>query len=174
MDIKRYRIVAVGAEQPDVLTKITKELTLRNHEIEAISSLRLGHSIVVVCIIEAFNDVDTIEKSLKHVVEEYDIHLTVDECSREKFKFIKSDTFMRVRGGHIPGIKAYLISELIEAGLDIHGFEADTYGDDGNKQFMVNIKGQACNGIDSLSQTVNKLQKQELDVAVANDWKLLV
>lgn len=174
MDIKRYRIVAVGSEQPDILSKITKELTLRNHEIEAISSLRLGHSIVVVCIIEAIMDINTIKNSLSHVIEEYDVHLTVDLCSREKFKFIKSDTFMRIRGNHIPGIKAYLISELIEAGLDIHGFEADTYGKDNQREFMVNIKGQASSGLDSLSQTVDKLQKQELDVAVANDWKLLI
>ena len=174
MDIKRYRIVAVGTEQPDILSKIAKELTLRNHEIVAISSLRLGHSIVVVCIIEAFMDISTIKNSLSHVIEEYDVHLTVDLCSREKFKFIKSDTFMRIRGNHTAGMKAYLISELIEAGLDIHSFEADTYDRDGERCFMANIKGQACNGMESLSATVDKLQREKLDVAIANEWKLLV
>lgn len=174
MDIQRYRIVAVGSEQPDILSKITKELTLRNYEIDAISSLRLGHTIVVVCMIEASNNIKTIENSLKQIVEEDSIHLTIDLCTREKFKFIKSDTFMRIRGNHIAGMKAYLISELIEAGLDIHSFEADTYDNDGERCFMANIKGQVCNGLESLSPTVHKLQREKLDVAIANEWKLLV
>jgi len=174
MDIQRFHIIAVGSDTPDMLSKITKELTIRNNEIEAISSLRLGHTIVVVCIIQAFTDISSIEYSLKNIVEEYSIQLTVDICSSEKFIFVKSDTFMRIKGSHIAGMKAYLIAELIDAGLDIHSFEADTYEESGDKFFMVNIKGQACDGIESLSQTVNKLQNQELQVAIASDWNLLI
>ena len=173
MDIKRYRIVAVGARTPNVLSEISNKLSQQNYEIETISSLRLGHSIVVVCLIEAFHDKDAIQNCLKDIVEEFDLNLMIDECSREKFPFVKSDAFVRVRGNHVAGIKAYIISECINAGLDIHGLESDTFHKNGEDRFVINIKGQATNGIESLSMTADKLLKQDIDVAVANNWQLL-
>ena len=175
MDIQRYRVVAVGAKTPDILSKITKALTHQNYEIETISSLRLGHSIVVVCLLEASQAGElSIENCLQNIVVENQLQLTIDPCNREKYEFVKSDVFMRIRGNHIAGIKAYIISELIETGLDIHGLESDTYDKNGEKFFVINIKGKTSEGIESLAVTVDKLQKQKIDVTLANDWNLLV
>ena len=175
MDIQRYRVVAVGAKTPDILSKITKTLTHNSYEIETISSLRLGHSIVVVCLLEAIQGSElSIDKCLQNIVKDHQLHLMIDPCNREKFEFIKSDAFMRIRGNHIAGIKAYIISELIGSGLDIHGLESDTYDKNGDKFFVMNIKGKTYEGIESLAVAVDKLQKQKIDVALANDWSLLI
>lgn len=174
MEIKRYRVVAVGANTPDILSKISQALSLQNYEIEAISSLRLGHSIVVVCLLEVTQDKTAIENCLKSIVDEYDMKLIVDQTTRNKFKFIKSDAFLRIRGHHEAGIKAYIISELISSGFDIHGLDSDTYEEDDQQQFVMNLKGEARNGLESLSASANKLNEQGLDTAFATDWKLLV
>jgi len=174
MEIKRYRVVAIGAKTPDILSKVTQTLTMQNYEIDTISSLRLGHSIVVICIIEATQNIESIKKRLDNVVKEYDMKLIIDQCTRDKFKFIKSDAYMRIRGHHEAGIKAYIISELINSGMDIHGLESDTYEVDEQQRFVMNIKGQAVDGIESLSISANKLNKQGIDTTIATDWKLLV
>lgn len=174
MEIKRYRVVAVGANTPNVLSEISQALSLQNYEIDTISSLRLGHSIVVVCLVEATQNINVIKNCLKNIVEKYDMKLIVDQTSRDKFKFIKSDAFLRIRGHHEAGIKAYIISELIESGFDIHGLDSDTYEEDEKQQFVMNIKGEARNGLERLSISANKLNNQGLDTAFATDWKLLV
>lgn len=174
MEIKRYRVIAVGANTPDLLSKVTQSLSNHNYEIDTISSLRLGHSIVVICIIEAVEEKEFIEKRLENIVNEYDMKLIIDRCSNDKFKFIKSDAFLRIRGDHEAGIKAYIISELISCGLDIHGLESETYGSDGEEKIMMNIKGQATQGIETLSFSADKLNQQGIDTTVATDWKLLV
>ena len=174
MEIKRYRIVAVGSNTPDMLSKISQALSLHNYEIDTISSLRLGHSIVVVCLIDATRDKDAIRNCLKPIIDEYDMKLIIDQASHDKFKFIKSDAFLRIRGHHESGIKAYIISELISSGLDIHGLESETYEKDEKQHFLMNIKGEAKKGIESLSASADKLNNQGLDTAFSTDWKLLV
>ena len=174
MEIKRYRIVAVGAKTPDILSKVTQSLSMHNYEIDTISSLRLGHSIVVICIIEAVEEKEAIENRLADIVKEYDMKLIVDLCSHDKFNFIKSDAYLRIRGNHEAGIKAYIISELINSGLDIHGLESDTYSQDGTEKIIMNIKGQATQGIETLSVSADKLNQQGINTTVATDWKLLV
>ena len=174
MEIKRYRVVAIGAKTPHILSKVTESLTLHNYEIDTISSLRLGHSIVVVCIVEATDDKKAIKNCLKSIVKQYDMKLIVDKCTKGKFKFIKSDAYMRIRGNHETGIKAYVISELINSGLDIHGLESDTFEADDSEKFVMNIKGQALDGIEHLSLSADKLNEQGIETTVATDWKLLV
>lgn len=174
MEIKRYRIVAIGAKQPDILSKISRELTQLHYEIEAISSLRLGHSTIVVCLIEAIQEEDSIKKYLNNIFAKDQIKLIIDECSREKFKFIKSDTFIRIRGEHEAGSKAYVISELINSGLDIHGLETDNYEVNDTQKFVMSIKGKSKNEVNDLSLIANKFIKQGLDVAIATSWELLV
>lgn len=174
MEIKRYRVVAVGAKTPDILSKVTQSLSMHNYEIDTISSLRLGHSIVVICIIEAVEERESIEKRLESIVNEYDMKLIIDRCTNDKYRFIKSDAYLRIRGDHEAGIKAYIISELISCGLDIHGLESDTYESEGNEKIIMNIKGEATQGIEPLSISADKLNRQGINTTVATDWKLLV
>ena len=176
MEIQRHRIIAVGAQEPEMLSKVTEQLSLYNYEIETISSLRLGHSFIVVILVEAVQDKHSIENCLKKIVDKYDIKLIIDSCVREKFDFVKSDAFMRIRGKQMTGVKSYVISEFTNAGLDIHGLESDTYNKTnrtGDDRFVINIKGQALNGIEDLNMIADKLQQQDMDVAIANNWKLL-
>ncbi|MEH6455136.1 MAG: hypothetical protein V7749_02365 [Cocleimonas sp.] len=174
MESRRYRVVAVGAKTPDILSKITQALSMQNYEIDTISSLRLGHSIVVICIVEATQNKESIRKCLEHIVKEYDLKLIVDLCARDKYKFVKSDAYIRIRSHHETGIKAYIISELINSGLDIHGLESDTYTEEHEQKFVMNIKGQAISGIESLYISADKLNKQGINTTLATDWKLLV
>ena len=83
-------------------------------------------------------------------------------------------SFRKKRFHHEAGIKAYIISELIDAGFDIHGLDSDTYEENEKQQFVMNIKGEARKGLESLSASANKLNNQGLDTAFATDWKLLV
>lgn len=173
MGIKRYRVVAVSADTPDILSKITNQLSLHNYEIESISSLRLGHSTVVVCLLEATQDIDSIKNCLNDFIHADDINVIVNQCTRDKYQFIKSDAFIRIQGPHEAGIKAYIISELINAGYDIHSLESDTYERNQDQQFIINMKGQAQQGIENLSISLDKLNEQGLETRLAKNWKLL-
>lgn len=173
MNIQRYRVVAVGAQSPEMLSEITKQLTKYNYEIDSIASLRLGHSFVIVLLIEAIQGKQALANCLQKIVKEYNLSLLIDHCTRKKYEFVKSDAFMRVRGSQMTGVKSYIISQFTEAGLDIHGLESDNYEKNGKDYFVINIKGQAQNGLEDLTAIADKLKQQELDVTIANNYKLL-
>lgn len=67
---------------------------------------------------------------MQGIVEKCNMKLFMDQCTHGKFKFIKSDAYLRIRGPHEAGVKAYIISGLIDSGLDIHGLESGTYNRD--------------------------------------------
>ena len=173
MELKRYRVVAVGCNKPNILSDITGCLSEHNYEIETISSLRLGHSIVVVCILEAIQDSTSIKNCLNNVIQENDMKLIVDECLKGKFNFDKSEIFMRFRGNHETGIKAYIISELINSGLDIHGLESDTNNINESDQFVMDIKGIAQKGFEKISVATEKLSNQGIEINLADNYKQL-
>ena len=174
MNSQRYRIVALGEKSPNMLSEITNDLFDFGCEIETISSLRLGHSFVVVLMVEAYINENGIKKSLQTVVKKYKLRLDVDLCTRKKYQFIKSDAFIRIRGKYTPGIKAFIIKKLTDAGLDIHGLESDIYEKNGKDIFVSNIKGQARDKFDRLTHVSDELKKKGLEITVANDWQLLV
>ena len=80
---------------------------------------------------------------------------------------------MRIRGNQMTGIKSYIISQFTDAGLDIHGLESDNFQKNGKDYFVINIRGQAQNGLEDLTAIADKLKKQELDVTIQNNYKLL-
>ncbi len=174
MNNHRYRIVAVGDKSPSMMSEITKDLFKYGCEIHTISSLRLGHSFVIVLMIETFINEQTIEDALQPVMEKYNIQLNIDHCKRGDYKFVKSDAFIRIKGDHAPGIMTSIIGQFSEAGLDIHGLESDVYNKDGHDVFVSNIKGQAKKSIENLANVANTLKQQNINVTVATDWQLLV
>ena len=175
MEIKRYRLTAIGSNTPDMLSNVTQTLSLHNYEIESISSLRLGHSIVLICIIKAIDDDEAIRNCLQTAVLSYDMTLLIDKHTGGDYKFVKSDAFLRVKGNHEAGIKAYIISELIGSGLDIHGLASESNViDEDSPEFVMTIKGGASQGMDILSQCTDKFQKQNIEMAIATDFNLLV
>ena len=174
MECKRYRVVGVGNNEPTILSQITSALSEHSYEIETISSLRLGHSIVVVCILEASQGANPIKNCLHHVTDKHEMTLVIDECQKGKFNYIKSDIFLRFRGYHETGIKAYIISELIQNGFDIHGLESDTNLIDGIDQFVMDIKGVANEGFFKISNSLDKLNNQGIETSLADNYKQLI
>ncbi|GAA0425222.1 hypothetical protein GCM10009133_37220 [Cocleimonas flava] len=175
MDGQRYRIVAIGDKSPKMLSEFCNELLGCNCEIQSISSLRLGHSFVVVVMVDAYIGESEIEKCLLGVVENYDLKLNIDTCTRKTYKFQKSDVFMRVKGINTTGIKEAVISKLTAGGLDIHGLESDIYRKDEKNIFVINVKGHASSeGFDNLTKLAAELQEENLEVAISNEWKLLI
>ncbi len=170
---QRYRIVAMGEKSPKMLSEITNDLFGFGCEIENISSLRLGHSFVVVLMVETPMSGHRIEKFLQPLIQKYALRLHVDLCTRKKYKFVKSDAFIRIRGKYTPGVKAFVIKKLTDAGLDIHGLESDIYEKDGQDLFISNIKGEAKETIEMLSSVSDTLRQNGLDMTIARDWKLL-
>jgi len=174
MNSQRYRIVAMGDKSPSMLSEITNDLFDFGCEIETISSLRLGHSFIVVLMVEAYINEQGINKCLKPVVKKHKLRLDIDLCTRKKYPFVKSDAFIRIRGKHTPGIKAFVIKQLTDAGLDIHGLESDVYKKDGKDIFVSNIKGQAREKFERLTSVTEPLKEKGIDMTVANDWQLLL
>ncbi len=175
MDSKRYRVVAIGNKSPKMLSEFCNELLGCNCEIQSISSLRLGHSFVVVLMVEAYIDALEIERCLLGVVENYQLKLCIDPCTRKTYKFQKSDVFMRVKGVNTTGIKEAVISKLTDGGLDIHGLESDVYREDEKNMFVINLKGHATpEEFDILGKVASELQEENLDVAISKEWKLLI
>lgn len=170
----RYRVVAIGDKSPSMMSEITRDLFKYGCEINTISSLRLGHSFVIVLMIEAYINEHTIHDALQPVIEKYNIQLDINHCTRGNYKFVKSDAFIRIKGEHSAGIITSIIGQFSEAGLDIHGLESDVYNKDGHDVFVSNIKGQAKKSIENLANVANKLKQQNINVTVATDWQLLV
>ena len=125
--------------------------------------------------VEAYIDALEIERCLLGVVENYQLKLNIDPCTRKTYKFQKSDVFMRVKGVNTTGIKEAVISKLTAGGLDIHGLESDVYRHNEKNMFVINLKGHAsAEEFDTLSKVAVELQEATLDVAISREWKLLI
>ena len=170
MDSQRYRVVAIGDKSPNMLSEFCNELLGCNGEIQSISSPRLGHSFVVVVMVESYIDELEIKRCLLGVVENYNLQLTIDTCTRKTYKFQKSDVFMRVKGIKTIGMKEAVISKLTAGGLESNVYRA------GEKNiFVINVKGHASpEEFDNLSKIAAELLEENLDVAISNEWKLLI
>ena len=175
MDSQRYRIVAIGDKSPKMLSEFCNELLGCKCELQSISSLRLGHSFVVVLMVDAYIDASEIEHCLLDVVENYKLKICIDPSTRKTYKFQKSDVFMRIKGINTTGIKETVISKLTDGGLDIHGLESDVYREGEKNIFVINLKGHAtAEEFDILSKVAAELQEANLDVAISKEWKLLI
>ena len=165
MDSQRYRVVAIGDKSPNMLSEFCNELLGCNCEIQSISSPRLGHSFVVVVRVESYIDELEIERCLLGVVENYNLQLTIDTCTRKTYKFQKSDVFMRVKGINTTGMKEAVISKLTAGGLESNVYRA------GEKNiFVINVKGHASpEEFDNLSKIAAELLEENLDVAISNE-----
>lgn len=170
----RYRVVVIGTESSKILSQVTSQLTMSNSQIESISSLRLGHSFIILLMIETIEDKNTIENCLRDISNSHGLQLIIDLCTRKKYRFVKSNVFMRIRGEQLCGVKSYIITEFTNAGLDIHGLESESYCKNGKDSFVINIKGLAKNGIEDLTSLTKKLEKENMEVAISNAWELLV
>ena len=173
MKSHRYRIVIIGTKPPKMLSEVTSQLSTYNVEIESISSLRLGHSFIALLMIETTEDRHAIECFLGVITHHYGLRLIVDLCTRKKFKFIKSNVFMRVRGKYNINVNSSIIATFTRAGLDIHGLETDTYSKNGEKFFVINIKGFAKNGVKDLMNIAHQLEQESMQVAISDAWELL-
>ncbi len=174
MDSQSYRIVAISNRSSGILAEISNKLAEADCRLKSISSLRLGHSYVVVLMVEASHEKEALEKIINSVADNHELQLIISHCENKKYTFIKSDAFIRVRGEPAKGMNARIISLLTEAGLDIHGLESDTFQKNGEKVFTINVKGKATDGIESLTQLAADLQEEGLDVTVSTDWSLLI
>jgi len=175
VDNQSYRIVAIGDKLPNMLSEFCNELLGSNCEIQSISSLRLGHSFVVVVMVEAYIDELEIGLYILGLDENYQLKLTIDTFTRKTYKFQKSDVFMQIKGINTTGIKEAVISKLSEGGLDIHGLESDAYRKDEKNMFVINVKGHApADNFDILTKLAEGLQGEYLDVAISKEWKLLI
>ena len=172
---ERYKIVAVANESPqEMVSSIISDLSMQNCELEDVSSLRLGHTTVVVFLVDSFMEAEQIEEVIGARADEFGLHLIVEKTEPKKYQFIKSDAFIRVKGDHSAGINAYIISAFKRGGFEIHGMESETFSSDGLKHFVMNFKGKAHKGLDPLTEIASEFQRQNLDVTVSSDWSLLM
>lgn len=174
MDLQSYRIIAISDKSSDMLANLCSKLAESDCRINSISSLRLGHSYVVVLMLKTQLEKAALEDTLASVVESHEVHLIVSQNENKKYTFVKSDAFIRVKGQPQNGMNARIISLLTDAGLDIHGLESDTYEVKEKEVFTINIKGKALNGIEDLTDVAVNLQQEGLDIAVSTDWSLLI
>lgn len=174
MEHQPYRIIAISNKSSGMLAELCNTISDQSCNINSISSLRLGHSFIVVLIIEAPMDKEELTKIVNSVTKNHDLELLVSLCKNKKYVFVKSDAFIRVRGKPINGLNARIISLLTDAGLDIHSLESDIYQKNGKKVFTLNIKGKATDGIESLAEIAQDLQEEGLDITVSTDWSLLI
>ena len=173
MKLQQYRVVIIGTKSPNMLSEVTSQLSKYSFEIESISSLRPGHSFIALLMIETIEDKYAIENCLSDIVHLHGLQLIINLCPQEKCKFIKSNVFMRIRGKYNTGVKSRIISALTQAGLDIHGLETDTYKNNGERFFIINIKGLTESGLEDLVIIINKLEQENMKVAISDARELL-
>ena len=174
MEHQPHRIIAISNKSSGMLAGLCNTISEQGCSISSISSLRLGHSFVVVLMVGAPLNEEELTKVVNSVAKNHELELIVSRCENKKYTFVKSDAFIRVRGKPVNGLNARIISLLTDAGLDIHSLESDIYQKNGTKIFTINIKGKATNGIESLAEIAQDLQEEGLDITVSTDWSLLI
>ncbi|WP_298217418.1 ACT domain-containing protein [Halothiobacillus sp.] len=166
MQNKWLILTLVGEDRPGIVANVTRVLFGAGAQLGEASMMRLGNQFAIMMMVRGAGSPEDVIGLLESVRVEFHLKLHVDETDAALHQVIEPDVLVTVHGADRAGIVAEVTAALAEAGLNILDLRSDVGGTATAPIYIMQIEGEARQGIEAIEQAVAGLGLQELSVRV--------
>ena len=157
---KWYMVTLVGKDQTSIVSHVTAALYDGGANLGETSMMRLGGNFTIMMMVEFSGSLKNLHDVLSSVTESMGMHLHIDHIEATLHEHKIPDVRISVYGADKPGIVSKVTSALSEAGLNILDLESDVAGDKDKPLYIMNIEGEATEGITSLESALKIVSEE--------------
>lgn len=161
-----YMLSVIGKDRPGIVAGLTRALYEGGCNLGEASMLRLGDSFAVMLMARHEGDAAALEALVQPVARELDLQLKIDPVQGHAHGNVAPDVRITVFGADRAGIVAQVTGALADAGLNIIDLRSDVARGKQGPLYILQIEGQALQGIEALQRALAASAVQGLDVNV--------
>lgn len=161
-----HMLTLVGADKPGIVAKITKALYEVDCNLGEASMNCLGNSFTIMVMVNSDKSASEIEQAIKPICASLELHYHLDAIEGKLHNHRNPDTIVTVSGADHAGIVAKVTSALFESGLNIIDLNSEVAGTEAKPIYIMQIEGQALNGIEPIEAAIASFKDQNIDVRV--------
>lgn len=166
MQDKWLILTLVGEDRPGIVANVTRVLFAVGAELGEASMMRLGNQFAIMMMVRGAGSPEDVIGLLESVRAEFHLKLHVDETDAALHQALEPDVLVTVHGADRAGIVAEVTAALVEAGFNILDLRSDVGGTANAPIYIMQIEGEARQGIDAIEQAVAGLGVHELSVRI--------
>ena len=161
-----YMLTLVGEDRPGIVARLTRALFDGGCNLGEASMMRLGGNFTIMLMVLADRDQAGVEALVRPVADELKLRIHVDAFAGALHRHVEPDVCITVRGADRTGIVAQVTGALAEAGLNILDLKSDVAGTQAAPIYIMQIDGQACEGIEALQAALEPMEAEGIDVTI--------
>jgi glycine cleavage system transcriptional repressor len=166
MQDKWLILTLVGEDRPGIVANLTRVLFAVGAELGEAAMMRLGNQFAIMMMVRGAGSPEDVIGLLESVRVEFHLKLHVDETDAALHQAHEPDVLVTVHGADRAGIVAEVTAALVEAGFNILDLRSDVGGTVDAPIYIMQIEGEARQGIDAIEQAVAGLGVHELSVRI--------
>lgn len=166
MQDKWLILTLVGEDRPGIVANVTRVLFAVGAELGEAAMMRLGNQFAIMMMVRGAGSPEDVIGLLESVRAEFSLKLHVDETDAALHQSREPDVLVTVHGADRAGIVAEVTATLAEAGFNILDLRSDVGGTADAPIYIMQIEGEARQGIDAIEQAVARLGVHELSLRI--------
>jgi len=159
-----YMLTLIGKDQPGIVAGVTRVLFENSANLGEASMQRIGGYFTIMLMVSIEGNADDVTNIVKPVADDLGLSLHVDSFEGHLHQHMDADVCVSLYGADRVGIVATATEKLANAGLHILALNTDVGGDEEQPIFVMEIEGNATQGIEALQQSVADLKDLEIHV----------
>lgn len=166
MENKWLILTLVGEDRPGIVANVTRVLFAAGAELGEAAMMRLGNQFAIMMMVRGAGSPEDVIGLLESVRGEFNLKLHVDETDAALHQALEPDVLVTVHGADRAGIVAEVTAALVESGFNILDLRSDVGGTAEAPIYIMQIEGQARQGIEAIEQAVAALGVHGLAVRI--------
>ncbi|MBN2854804.1 MAG: amino acid-binding protein [Halothiobacillus sp. 20-53-49] len=159
-------LTLVGEDRPGIVANIARVLFAVGAELGEAAMMRLGGQFAIMMMVRSAGSPEDVIGLLESTRMAFDLKLHVDETDASLHQAREADVLVTVHGADRAGIVAEVTAALVESGLNILDLRSDVGGTLAAPIYIMQIEGEARQGIDAIEATIAALGAQGLSVRI--------
>ena len=163
---KWYMLTLIGKDRPGIVAHVTAALYEGGANLGETSMLRLGGNSCIMMMVQFNGNTHALHDLVGGVAESLGLHLHIDHIDAYLHEHHVPNVRVSVKGADRAGIVAKVTGVLAGVGLDIHRLESCLGGTDTEPLYIMNIEGNAAEGIPVLESALDIVRAEGIDVSL--------
>ncbi|MHB1230396.1 MAG: amino acid-binding protein [Halothiobacillus sp. 20-54-6] len=159
-------LTLVGEDRPGIVSNVTRVLFAVGAELGEAAMMRLGNQFAIMMMVRGAGSPEDVIGLLESVRMTFDLKLHVDETDAALHQAREPDVLITVHGADRTGIVAEVTAALVESGFNILDLRSDVGGTAASPIYIMQIEGEARQGIHAIEVAIAALGAQGLSVRI--------
>lgn len=161
-----FMLTLVGEDRPGIVAKISAALFQAGCNLGEATMARLGGNFSIMLMAQYAGSLDDLCVRLEPAAQALGLHLHADLIEAHLHQHLIPDARVTVYGADRAGIVAQVSDALLTAGFNILDLQSDVGGSAAKPVYIMNLEGQARNGIEAVEAALSGLLQEGIDVDV--------